>query len=145
MVDQPGPIDLETVRAIIVNRMHVLRDYSRRVTLPVLKAEAARADASWRGVLVKARKLLIREESLLDEKSRRHLGKLLDGNQALRTVHEYRVRLQSLWNGANVSNERLLAQLREWCASAEASGIRSLQEFAKVIRSYSIQPAPSPA
>ncbi len=142
MVEQPGPIDLETVRAVIVNRMHVLRDYSRRVTLPVLRAEAARADASWRRALVKARKLLVREESLLDDSARQRLGKLLEDNAALRTVHEYRVRLQKLWNGANVSNERLLAQLREWCANAEASGIRSLQEFASVIRSYSMPPTP---
>ncbi len=140
MVDQPGPIDLETVRAVIVNRMHVLRDYSRRVTLPVLRAEAARADASWRRALVRARKLLVREESLLDENAKQRLGRLLEDSTALRTVHEYRERLQKLWNGANVSNERLLAQLREWCANAEASGIRSLQDFASVIRSYSLPP-----
>lgn len=143
--EEPGPIDLETVRAVIVNRMHVLRDYSRRVTLPVLRAEAAQGDPSWRRALTRARKLLIREESLLDENARQRLGEVLEDSQTLRTVHEFRVRLQNLWNGANVSNERLLAQFRDWCSRAEASGIRSLQEFASVLRSYSMQPGMSPA
>ncbi|NNF52355.1 MAG: acyl-CoA desaturase [Gammaproteobacteria bacterium] len=143
--EEPKPIDLETVRAVIVNRMHVLRDYSRRVTLPVLKAEAAQGDPSWRRALTRARKLLIREQSLLDDTARERLGALLDDSQALRTVHEFRERLQALWNGANVSNDRLLAQLRDWCARAEASGIRSLQELASVLRSYSMQPAAATA
>ncbi len=145
LVEEPGPIDLETVRAVIVNRMHVLRDYSRRVTLPVLKAEAAQGDPSWRRALTRARKLLVREESLLDESARSRLGELLEDSQTLKTVHEFRLRLQALWDGANVSNERLLAQFREWCAKAEASGIRSLQEFSTVLRSYSLQQAPTPA
>lgn len=145
LTEEPGPIDLETVRAVIVNRMHVLRDYSRRVTLPVLKAEAAQGDASWRSALTRAKKLLVREESLLDDRARMRLGELLEDNQALRTVHEFRVRLQNLWNGANVSNDKLLAQFRDWCAKAEASGIRSLQEFAGVLRSYSLQQASVPA
>src|SRR5690606_41895324 len=39
----PRPhVDLDNLRAVIVNRMHVLRDYTRQVTLPVLKRESAR-------------------------------------------------------------------------------------------------------
>ena len=36
-------VDLETVRAVIVNRMHVLRDYTRNVTLPVFREQLRRA------------------------------------------------------------------------------------------------------
>ena len=36
---EPRPVDLETLRAVLQNRMHVLRDYSRRVMLPVLQME----------------------------------------------------------------------------------------------------------
>ena len=35
-------VDLETVRAVIVNRMHVLRDYTRSVTLPVFREQMLR-------------------------------------------------------------------------------------------------------
>jgi stearoyl-CoA desaturase (delta-9 desaturase) len=136
------PIDLTTLRAIIVNRMHVLQEYSSRVTLPVFHKELARPTlARWRGMLGTARKLLVRQPSLLDERARARLAELLDSSSTLRTVHEFRERLSALWAGANVSNDRLIAQLKDWCAQAEASGIKSLQEFAGRLRCYSLQPA----
>ena len=132
-------VDLDNVKAIIVNRMHVLRDYSRQVTLPVLRRE--RAIAAGNRALKRARKLLIRQPALLDERARRRLSRLLANNAALCRVHEFRERLTELWNGANVGNERLLAQLRDWCAEAEASGIKVLEDFAARLRSYRLQPA----
>jgi stearoyl-CoA desaturase (delta-9 desaturase) len=132
-------LEIDNLRAIIVNRMHVLRDYTRQVTLPVLKKE--RAIAAGNSALRKARKLLIRQPGLLDENARNRLREVLSNNSALETVHEFRERLRELWSGANVSNERLLAQLREWCAEAEASGIQVLEEFAERLRSYQLATA----
>ncbi len=127
-------VDLETVRTVIVARMHVIRDYTRTVMLPVLRAELAVAgDKLGAGV----RKLLVRESSLLDETARARLAKVLEQNKALHTVHEFRTRLQLLWN-SNMSNDKLLAHLKEWIAQAEASGIKSLQDFAASLRSYSM-------
>lgn len=131
----PGKqVDLENLRAIIVNRMHVLRDYTRQVTLPVLKKE--RAIAAGNAAFRKAKNLLIRQPRLLDDKAKQRLCELLSNNMALETVHEFREKLRELWSGANVSNEKLLAQLKEWCAEAEASGIKVLEEFAGRLRSY---------
>ncbi len=134
-------VDLDNVRAIIVNRMHVLRDYSRQVTLPVLHRERSLAAAGNRA-LKRAKTLLIRQPALLDEAARRRLTALLSDHAALRTVHEFRERLTELWNGANVGNDRLLAQLKDWCAEAEASGIKVLEDFAARLRSYRLQPGP---
>lgn len=128
-------IDIDNLRAVIVNRMHVLRDYTRQVTLPVLKRERAVA-AAGNSALRRARKLLIRQPQLLDDNARRRLSELLSDSAALQTVHEFRERLRRLWSGANVSNERLLQQLKEWCAEAEASGIKVLEDFAARLRSY---------
>ena len=131
----PGKqVDLENLRAIIINRMHVLRDYTRQVTLPVLKKE--RAIAAGNAAFRKAKNLLIRQPRLLDDKAKQRLCELLSNNVALETVHEFREKLRELWSGANVSNEKLLAQLKEWCAEAEASGIKVLEEFAGQLRSY---------
>lgn len=131
----PGKqVDLENLRAIIVNRMHVLRDYTRQVTLPVLKKE--RAIAAGNAAFRKAKNLLVRQPRLLDDKAKQRLCELLSNNVALETVHEFREKLRELWSGANVSNEKLLAQLKEWCAEAEASGIKVLEEFAGRLRSY---------
>ena len=51
-------IDLETVRAVIVNRMHVLRAYTRHVTLPVFRDELRIAGGK---LSRRVRKLLVRE------------------------------------------------------------------------------------
>ena len=133
------PIDLATLRAIIVNRMHVLQEYTSKVTLPVFDNELTRpACARFRGMLGSARKALVRRPSLLDEGAREKLAELLESSSALRTVHEFRERLRLLWEGANVSNERLIAQLKDWCSQAEASGIKSLQDFAARLRCYQL-------
>jgi len=58
-------------------------------------------------------------------------------------VYQFRERLRELWSGAtNVSNEKLVAQLRQWCNEAEASGIKALQDFARKLRGYAIAPQP---
>jgi len=139
-VEPRRSVDLENLRAVIVNRMHVLRDYSRTVTLPVLRAELKRRTEQTnltRGV----RKLLIRHPRLLDAGAAARLQEILRNHQALKTVHDFRERLQQLWSGASASNERLLAQLGDWCAQAEASGIKALQDFALTLRGYAMQPA----
>ncbi|MEX0824402.1 MAG: fatty acid desaturase, partial [Woeseia sp.] len=64
--EQNPSADIDNLRAIIVNRMHVLRDYSRQVTLPVLKHEW-RAVAAGRSAWRVARKAFIRQPALLDD------------------------------------------------------------------------------
>jgi stearoyl-CoA desaturase (delta-9 desaturase) len=138
---EPGraAIDLETARAVIVNRMHVLRDYTRTVTLPVLKRELADLKARGKALPARARRLLVRQPALLDPPSRDRLRELLASSEKLKTVHEFRERLRTLWDGATlISNERLIVQLKEWCQQAEASGVRGLQEFAATLRGYTI-------
>jgi len=137
--DPPRQVNLDNLRAIIVNRMHVLRDYTKQVTLPVLKRE--KAIAAGDAALRKARQLLVRQPKLLDDRAKRRLSELLSNNAALETVHEFREKLRDLWSGANVSNEKLLAQLKDWCAEAEASGIKVLEEFADRLRAYQLAPA----
>ena len=132
-------IDIDNLRAIIINRMHVLRDYTKQVTVPVFKKEKALAVGN--KAFHRAKNLLVRRPMSLDENAKLRLGKLLENNVALQTVHEFREKLSELWCGANVSNERLLAQLREWCAEAEASGIKVLEDFAERLRSYQLAPA----
>ena len=127
-------VDIENLRAIIVNRMHVLRDYTKQVTLPALRRE--RAVAAGNEALRRARKLLVRRPQLLDEGSRHRLYELLSEHATLQTVYDFREKLRTIWSGAHVSNERLLQQLRDWCAEAEASGIQVLEDFAARLRSY---------
>jgi len=132
--DDPRPVDIQTLTAVLQNRMHVLRDYTRKVTLPVLRLEKS-ADRN-NELFKQARKLLVSGPILLDEAAKTRLRKLLADNLALRTVHEYRQQLLDLWAQANVSNERLVRQLKEWCNSAESSGIDALHDFSANLRGY---------
>jgi stearoyl-CoA desaturase (delta-9 desaturase) len=121
--------------------MHVLRDYTFGVVLPVLDREARSGD----GLMKTARSLLVRRPQLLDDAGRSRLAAVLAASPTLHTVHEYRQQLTALWEQANVSNDQLVRQLREWCARAEASGIEALQQFSARLRGYLPDPALSPA
>jgi stearoyl-CoA desaturase (delta-9 desaturase) len=137
-VPERNHIDIETVRAVIVNRMHVLREYTRSVTLPVFRQELKERSGN---LSRRVKKLLVREPVLLDNNAKTRLQEVLENNKTLQTVHEYRERLRVLWSGSNMSNEKLLQHLKDWIAQAEASGIKVLQDFAANLRAYSVQPA----
>jgi stearoyl-CoA desaturase (delta-9 desaturase) len=134
-------IDRDTVRAVVANRMHVMANYAREVIRPVLKQECRQAEGSCRGALRRARALLTRETSLIDEAARQRLDNLLEQFSNLRVVYHYRQQLQSVWVRKATSQESLIKALQNWCLQAEATGISSLQEFARRLRGYSLQAA----
>jgi stearoyl-CoA desaturase (Delta-9 desaturase) len=125
-------LDADTVQALFTNRRHVLRDYARRVVLPVCR-DLARGEPRGSVPRVTA-KLLIRHPALLADEARRLLGDLLARYEVLRRVVEFRDSLQQMWNDA--AGSQSVQQLREWCVRAEASGIRALREFAAALPTY---------
>jgi stearoyl-CoA desaturase (delta-9 desaturase) len=133
---QQRPLDAETLHALFTNRMHVLRDYARRVVRPVCR-EVARNGQGARSPIPS--RLLIRHPSLLAEDAHVTLRELLERHEKLRAIVEFREQLQQLWDDANQA--RAVQKLREWCAQAEASGIRSLRDFALGLRAYARAPA----
>ena len=133
---QRSELDADTVQALFRNRMHVLREYARRVVLPVCR-ELARREPRGSVPAVTA-KLLIRHPTLLAEEARRVLRDLLERYEVLRRVVEYREGLQHLWNETSANQAKAVAQLREWCARAEASGIRALREFSLGLPAYAL-------
>lgn len=139
---KPGKsiMDLETVRAIVRNRFHILTLYGRHVILPVLHEEYERADNSCRRLLKRARRLMIREGIKLDEDATQTLKEALHLSRTLATVYEYKEQLKELWTHSYASHENRLQRLKEWCAQAEQTGIQALQDFACTLRSYSAQP-----
>jgi stearoyl-CoA desaturase (delta-9 desaturase) len=51
-------------------------------------------------------------------------------------MHNMRVELGVIWERSHFTRDQLLAKLQDWCDRAEASGIKSLQEFSHRLRSY---------
>ena len=137
--------ELETLRSIIMHRMHVLRHFTHNVTLPLLRRELEHLGGNANAAVRRARRMLTWQPNMLDEPSRERLTQLIEAHPSLKTVMQFRAELKSLWEGAHTSNERLLADFREWCTRAEASGIHALTEFVAYLRSFQAVPGPARA
>jgi stearoyl-CoA desaturase (delta-9 desaturase) len=134
IVRDRAAIDADTVRALFTNRLHVLRDYRRRVIRPVFRELTKQERAA--GLARGSPKLLVRHPKLLDERARQQLRELLDRYEILRTVIEFRDRLQQIWDETSASHGRALEQLRELCTQAEGSRLLALRKFALRLRTY---------
>ena len=134
----PGNLELDNVKAIILARLHVLREYTRSVTLPELKAEMSAAGEK---ISTRVRKAFVREGSLLDGDARARLNAYLEKSERLQTIHEFRERLQRLWESSTASNEKLVQQFKDWVHEAEQSGIDSLHRFAQRLKGYQLATA----
>jgi stearoyl-CoA desaturase (delta-9 desaturase) len=140
---ETSTLDLDSLRAVMINRMHVLRHYTNNVTLPVLQRELEHLGENAGSVVSAAKRLLAWQPDLLDESSRQRLTDLVEQHPTFQIVLQYRNELKTLWEGANRSNDRLLADFRQWCARAEASGIQYLEEFVAYLKTYRAMPEPA--
>jgi len=129
-------VDGDTLRAILLNRFQVMADYSRRVILPVLREEKQRAGDAGRAFYVRARILLTREISLVDAEGKKLLDTVLEKNGSLRTVYQFRMKLQAIWAKSAATQAELIEALQEWCHQAEMAGIMALQEFVGRLKRY---------
>jgi len=134
-------IDLDTLRAVIRDRYNILTLYGRKVVRPVIKAERKASQGSTRSLLTRARRLMARDSHTLDSYDHATLKAVLEQNQALETVYRFKTQLKSLWNHTANDGAKRLERLKQWCAEAEQSNIRALEEFARVLRSYTLKPS----
>jgi stearoyl-CoA desaturase (delta-9 desaturase) len=135
------PVDMATVQAVVRNRFHVLALYGRSVVLPVLRHEGRTLAPADRRLLRGVRKLLVREDLLLDEAARQALREALSLSARLETVYRFKEELKQLWGNSSISYETRLQALRDWCRRAEETPIQALRDFALLIRGYGLQPA----
>jgi stearoyl-CoA desaturase (delta-9 desaturase) len=134
-------IDMEAVKALTVNRLQLMSDYSRTVLRPVFRNEMRHVERHWRRLYRKAQHLARREAVLLSEADRKRLSQVLEQNRVLTTVYQFKLRLQEIWEQKAATHAVRLEALRVWCAQAEASNISTLQEFVQTIRRYQLMPA----
>jgi stearoyl-CoA desaturase (delta-9 desaturase) len=130
--------DLDTLHAVVANRYDVMAKYARslrsawRDEVDQIRASSALGS----GFLRSSKKLLQREPTSLETSQKQQLSELFEHSTALKTMHEMRVELGAIWERSHFTSDQLLQQLRDWCARAEASGIRSLREFSLRLRTY---------
>ena len=130
--------DLTTLQSVVANRYDVMAKYARsfkrtwREEVGQLK-QGARLEPEF---LKSTKQLLQRAPDTLQLTQKQQLSELFQHSKALKTMHEMRTELAALWERSHQSSDQLVLQLRDWCARAEASGIRSLEEFSYRLRSY---------
>ncbi len=133
--------DLDTLRAVVRDRYHVLTLYGRQVIGPVVRAERRASPSAGGRLLRRVRKLMIREDIALDARARATLDEVLQHSQTLETVYRFKAQLKGLWTHGTSDGAKRLERLKTWCAEAERSGIQALQDFSEVLRGYSLQTA----
>ncbi len=130
--------DIDTLHAVVANRYDVMAKYARslrsawRDEVDQIRASSALGS----GFLRSSKKLLQQEPTSLESGQKQQLSELFEHSNALKTMHEMRVELGAIWERSHFTSDQLLQQLRDWCARAEASGIRSLREFSLRLRTY---------
>ena len=140
-VDRAKPVpDVETLKAVVGNRLHVMADYGRMVVNRVHKEELRNAAADIRRVLKPLRPLMLCAEERLNDLDRGTLRIALAHSKPLEVVYRFRLQLQEIYKQRTASRESLLDSLQEWCQRAEATGIKALEDFAETLRGYTPQP-----
>jgi stearoyl-CoA desaturase (delta-9 desaturase) len=130
--------DLDTLQSIVANRYDVMSKYAlslRQVWSDEISNIRAKS-ALEKKILKSSKKLLQCEPASLETAQQQQLSEIFKYSDTLKTMHEMRTELAALWERSHSSSDQLLDQLRDWCARAEASGIRSLQQFSLRLRSY---------
>jgi stearoyl-CoA desaturase (delta-9 desaturase) len=130
----------QTLRAISEHRYLVLAQFARvlkRTIASEIRA-AARAHAIPSSAMARrAFKCWLQgTASRLSLPELEALEQAFHSSAALRTIQAMRADLAALWNRSAKTSAQLVAQLEDWCARAEASGIRGLPEFSLRLRGY---------
>jgi stearoyl-CoA desaturase (delta-9 desaturase) len=134
--------DTETLRALVACRFQAMTDYQRNVLKPALREEAAAAGARLRAMLPRQlRKGIVDDGRWLKPDAREQLQAWIASRPRIKTLVEYRAQLaEVLENRSHDASERL-KRLQAWCAEAEASGVRALQEYSARLKGYALLPA----
>ncbi|MGD8559079.1 MAG: fatty acid desaturase [Gammaproteobacteria bacterium] len=132
-------VDIDTVKAVIRNRVHVIALYGRQVIKPVVRQECDNASVYLRNVYKRSKRFMIREDLKPDGRAMEILQEALAESHALKTVYQYKQKLKEIVARSSDNQAKRLARLQEWCAEAEQTGIEVLQNFAQTLRGYSLQ------
>ncbi len=130
-------IDVDTLKAFVTNRLHILAKFSQQVMMPVWQDERAQAASKpLRKALTKARTWLIRDASQVTPEGKNRLLEALKQTKQLAQVYQAREKLLAIWMRTTASQRELIDALQEWCKQAEATHIEVLTQFAKQLRGF---------
>jgi stearoyl-CoA desaturase (delta-9 desaturase) len=112
----------------------VATDYFATVLKPQFKIEA-------RELPRRLRRAFRSDGRWLDAGQREKLQRFIAERPQLNQLMEFRQRLLAIYEIKSAAAEARLDALRAWCAEAEGSGIRALEEFSARLKGYALVPA----
>jgi len=131
-------VDIDAVKAVIVNRLQLISTYGRDVITPVFISERNNTlnSKKYRLFSRKMLRLIIRHKRLLKKHDIHLIEKALKLSHNLTLVCQYRERLQLIWEKTAKNNKELIVSLQGWCKDAEASGVDALVKFSHYIKRH---------
>jgi stearoyl-CoA desaturase (delta-9 desaturase) len=135
-------VDTQTLEAIITHRYDVMTRYMK--SLRSIYAEEIEKLRTSHTALAdgdryhRFKRWLSRGENAQPTSYDAEMESVLAQSSRLETVHTMRHELIALWARSTASSEQLLKQLQDWCARAESSGIKQLQDFSMRLKTYAV-------
>lgn len=132
-------IDVHTVRALITHRLRVMDTYWRHVMVPVFNKEKQQLGLLGQKLFkTRAKRLLVREESMINTQDKQYLDSVLQKGEQLKVVYQFKLKLQGIWQRTKAGHQELALALQEWCQQADGTGIDVLKHFAASLKTYAL-------
>ena len=127
-------VDLDTMTAVLGNRLQVVSNFGKQVMGPVMRQELS--------VYTKEDRTLVQRVLIgaaeIDANAKLRFQALLKDSPVLQSVYESQQQLHELWGRTTSNQQARLESVQQWIHDAEATGVQSLQEFAQRLRGYSV-------
>lgn len=127
-------VDLETMSAVLGNRLQVMSNFGKQVVKPVLRKELAVFDKQDRSLIQR----MLTGAAEFDAHNKARMQTLLADHPVLRSVFESQQQLHDLWGRTTSNQQARLESVQKWIHDAEQTGIHALEEFAQKLRGYSM-------
>jgi stearoyl-CoA desaturase (delta-9 desaturase) len=141
-LDKLSP-DLETLKAVVANRLHVMSDFKQMVMHRVYREEITNSSGEKRFQLKKLRRVYKAPYKFLGSIDNYEMDEVYSISRKLHIVLSSYNSLEDLYRQRASDADVLLKRLKEWCEEAEQSGISALQEYVKVVRGYTLTELPN--
>jgi stearoyl-CoA desaturase (delta-9 desaturase) len=141
-LDKLSP-DLETLKAVVANRLHVMSDFKKMVMHRVYREEITNSSGEKRFQLKKLRRVYKAPYKFLSSIDNYEMDEVYSISRKLHIVLSSYNSLEDLYRQRASDADVLLKRLKEWCEEAEQSGISALQEYVKVVRGYTLTELPN--
>ena len=135
--DSRSTCDLDTLQSIIANRLEVASRFARVMRKTCYNELATLSDGK-KPTNKALNNWLLGMESRLTQIDKNAIQSMLEKSSVMQKVAQMRSELVRLWEDRTLSAEQTLIGLREWCVSAEKSGIEALASFARDLRGYRV-------